>query len=145
MTESTEPRLSICPRCRAIFVQDISPVCTKCIHAEDSDYALIRDALVEDPGMGQEELAQAAGVTLVCVMRMLEEKQLASERPGNDAICGQCGEPALSDAKRLCIGCLLDLDRRLGEEVRVAQRNKKPPVRGVARHVHEVLTAKRRG
>ncbi len=145
MTESREPRLSNCPRCRAIFVRDMSCVCPKCIHAEDTDYSLIRDALAANPELGPEALAHTAGVPLSCVMRMIDEQQLASDSPNNGAICGQCGEEAISQAKRLCIACLLDLDRRLGEELRVAQLNKRPPVRGVARHVHEVLTAKRRG
>jgi len=124
---------------------DISRVCTKCIHAEDTDYSLIRDALLENPEMGSEALAHTAGVTIACVMRMIDTEQLASESPDNSAICGQCGADAISQAKRLCIACLLDLDRRLGEELRIAQLNKRPPVRGVARHVHEVLSAKRRG
>ena len=144
MPISQEPKLSNCPRCRAVFVRLDSSVCCKCIHAEDTDFSLIRDALAENPALAPEELAYTAGVTFAGVLRMLDEEHLASESPDNGAICGQCGDPAISNAKRLCVRCLLDLDRRLGEELKLAQQNKKLPPRGVARHVHASFTAKRR-
>ena len=43
MTSKHEPRLSNCPRCRAIFVRGEMPVCAKCIHAEDADYVEVSE------------------------------------------------------------------------------------------------------
>ena len=144
MSVQQEPKLASCPRCRAIFVRTDWPVCRKCIHAEEADFSLMRDALSEHPNLTPERLATAANVTLACVLRMLDEEQLSNDTPEDSPECKQCRAPALNNGQGLCIACLLDLDRRLGEELETARANKKPPIRGVAHHVHEELASKRR-
>ena len=143
MSVDLEPKLASCPRCRAIFVSMDWAVCQKCVHAEEADFSLMRDVLSRNPNLTPERLARNANVTLACVLRMLDEKQLSNDKPGGTSICNQCKAPALDNGQGLCIGCLLDLDRRLGEELNTARANKRPPIRGVAHHVHEMLSAKR--
>ena len=144
MSVQHEPDLANCPRCRAIFVPGEWQVCQKCIHAEEADFSLIRDALSENPDLDPKKLAQSVSVTLRCVLRMLDDEQLSNENPDRSPECKQCGAPAVKNGQGLCISCLLDLDRRLGQELNAARLNKKPPIRGVARHVHEMLCSKRR-
>ena len=144
MSVVREPKLASCPRCRAIFVRTDWPVCQKCVYAEEADFSLMRDALSENPHLTPDKLSKTAKVTLACVLRMLDDKQLSNENPGGPPECAQCQAPALNNGQGLCLGCLLDLDRRLGEELKRARANKKPPLRGVARHVHEILSSKRR-
>ena len=144
MSVRQEPKLASCPRCRAIFVLTDWSVCGKCIHAEETDFSLMRDVLSQSPNLTPERLAMAANVTLACVLRMLDEEQLSNASPEGSPECKQCGAPALNNGQGLCIGCLLDLDRRLGQELNTARANRKPPIRGVARHVHDMLTSKRR-
>ncbi len=144
MSVQQEPKLASCPRCRAIFVRTDWSVCQKCIHAEEADFSLMRDALSENPNLAPERLAMTACVTLACVLRMLDDEQLSNDNPESAPECKQCGAPALNNGQGLCLGCVLDLDRRLGQELDTARANKKPPIRGVARHVHEMLSSKRR-
>ncbi len=144
MSVQKEPHLANCPRCRAIFVRTEWGVCQKCVHAEEGDFSLIRDVLSECPNLTPEELAGRASVTLACVLRMLDEEELTNQNPDSHVQCTQCSAQAINNGHGLCIGCFLDLYRRIGEELAVARSNQKPPVRGVAYHVHDLLHAKRR-
>ncbi len=144
MSVQKEPSLANCPRCRAIFVRTEWNVCQKCIHAEEGDFSLIRDAASKNPDLTPVELASSASVTLACVLRMLDEKELSNQNPDSHVQCSQCSAQAVNNGHGLCISCLLDLDRRLGEELKIARSNQKPPVRGTAHHVHDQLSAKRR-
>ena len=139
-----EPSLANCPRCRAIYVRTEWHVCHKCIHAEEADFSLIRDALSRNSNLTPDELAFSSSVTLASVLRMLDEEELSNQNPDSQVQCSQCKAQALNNGRGLCIGCLLDLDRRLGEELNIARANRKPRLRGVAYHVHELLSAKRR-
>lgn len=143
MSVLKEPTLANCPRCRAIFVRTEWGVCQKCVHAEEGDFSLIRDVLSECPNLTPEVLAFRVSVTLACVLRMLDEEELTNQNPDRHVQCSQCRAQALNNGHGLCIGCLLDLDRRIGEELVVARSNQRPPLRGVAYHVHALLQAKR--
>ena len=144
MPVQKEPGLANCPRCRALFVRTEWYVCPKCIHAEEADFRLIRDALSNDSNLPPDELAIHSSVTLACVLRMLDEEELSNQNPDSQVQCSQCSAQAVNNGRGLCIRCLLDFDRRLGEELIIARSNQKPPLRGVAHHVHEQMTAKRR-
>ncbi len=144
MSVQQEPSLANCPRCKAIFVRFEWHVCQKCIHTEEADFSLIRDVLSKKPDLTPDELAISSSVTLACVLRMLDEEELTNQNPDSEVQCIRCSAQALNNGHGLCISCLLDLDRRLREELNVARSNQKPPPRGVAYHVHQLLTAKRR-
>lgn len=144
MSVQQEPSLANCPRCKAIFVCFEWHVCQKCIHAEEADFSLIRDVLSKKPDLTPDELALSSSVTLACVLRMLDEAELTNQNSDSEAQCVRCSAQALNNGHGLCISCLLDLDQRLREELIVARSNQKPPLRGVAHHVHEEMSAKRR-
>jgi len=145
MRQKPEPKLAKCGRCKTLYVRTHSHVCSRCLDAEDSDFLRIRDVLVEHPtlNLAPEELADAANVTIACILRMLDQDMLAAEGD-EEILCGKCGAPAISVVQRLCTACMFDLDRQLSMELSVARLNRPDPLNGVAHHVHQMLDAKRR-
>lgn len=106
-----------CPRCKKLFDKTSSAVCSKCQPDEDADYEKIRAVLDRAPSLRAEQVATEAGVTVQCVMRMLDEGLIANIDMTRDIKCGRCGAPAISFNKKLCQGCL----DKLNAEVAAAQ------------------------
>ena len=109
--------LSACPRCKKVFDKTHSSVCSRCQDAEDDDYDKIRAVLDRCPDLNAEGVAQAAGVAVECVMRMLDEGLISNVNLMEKVACGRCGGPAISVNKRLCAACL----EALNAEVMQAQ------------------------
>ncbi|HUW60704.1 MAG TPA: hypothetical protein VMZ06_06825 [Candidatus Bathyarchaeia archaeon] len=100
-----------------MFDKGISLVCSKCQPDEDADYEKIRAVLDRLPHLNVETAAAEAGVTVACVMRMLDEGLIANANLAENIKCGRCGAPAISLTKRLCQACL----DKLNVEVAAAQ------------------------
>ena len=143
MGAKQESKLAKCGRCKTLFVRAHSHVCERCVDAEDSDFIRIRDVVVEQPHLGLEELAEEANVQVTTVLRMMHQDLLAAG--ADKALCGRCGAPALNLTQRLCTGCMFDLDRELSVELNAIRMKLPRSLRGVAHHVHAMLSSKRRG
>lgn len=114
--------LSKCARCKKLFSKIQSPVCPRCQPDEDADFAKIHHVIGKHAGLKAEEIAAQAEVDLGCVMRMLNEGRLGFEVLTEKPVCGRCGAPAISMAKRLCESCLAELDRECASAIRDIQK-----------------------
>lgn len=110
-------RLAKCARCNKLFNKIVSEVCNLCQPEEDSDFGRIQDVLSRESHLNAEEVAEAAGVGLDCVLRMLREGRIDNISHENNATCGRCGAPAISTSKRLCQRCLVNLDRECAQAI----------------------------
>ena len=104
-------KLSKCARCGKLFNKIISDVCIVCQPAEEEDFRLIRDVLAGNDGLNVQQVADEANVPVECVIRLLREGRIDNVTHDEDATCGRCGAPAISETKRLCQRCLVNLDR----------------------------------
>jgi len=115
--------LEKCARCGKLYGRIHSLICPKCQPAEDIDFSKIHNVIRRNEGLKATEIAEAAGVELDCVMRMLGEGRLRFEVTNEKPTCGRCGEPAISMAKRLCERCLAELDRECAAAMRELQKD----------------------
>ena len=143
-----------CARCSGIHDRIRSPVCLECQPDEDADYEKIRDAVSENPHLNAQQVAEATGVTVDCVLRMLDDGQITTDDLTIPIKCGRCGAPAISRTKRLCQRCLQELNQevaaaveRLRKELRADREGLHPrwEIRPSSTYkVHEALARKRR-
>lgn len=105
--------ISKCDRCGKIFDKVRAPICPACEPLEEEDYETVRKALVEKPGQSAEDLAEATGVTLECVLRLLSSGRIETTSANLGVKCGRCGAPAISISKKLCESCLQKLNADL--------------------------------
>jgi hypothetical protein len=111
---------------------------------EESDFARIKDIIEQDPNLSAEELAERANVTVACVFRMLDEGLIANSHDDDDFTCGRCGSPAIGPRQRLCMSCLMELDRELSLELnQVRLRNKANEMKGTAQNIRDAMEEKR--
>ena len=146
--------LARCGRCDRVFDQIRSPVCPRCLKDENHDYAKIREVLYESPGLAPEEVAERAEVSRACVMRMIDEGEIADEGLLPKSVCGICGAPAIGVGKRLCERCLMRLDNDVRDTIskmrEKMEHNKRimfiagQPGPAHAEQVHDALRKKRR-
>lgn len=136
-------RLTKCVRCNHIFVLVKSRVCPTCQHAEDKDFDVVREVLDRHPGISPEDLVEASGVKLDCVMRLLAEGRIQAENFGPPPKCGRCNAMAISHTLRLCVACHTKINRECGEAIRAiqAQIQRKPP--SSLHKTHEMVEQKR--
>ena len=110
--------LAQCPRCNQMFNKKGAPVCPKCEPDEDANYETLRRSMEERPDLIPTQIAELTGVTLDCILRLIEEGRIATLTDHRaNAVCGRCGAPAISLSKRLCESCL----QKLNSEVAKAQ------------------------
>lgn len=110
-------KLAKCARCDKLFNKILSEVCNNCQPDEDSDYGRIQDVLSQESTLNVEEVAEAAGVGLDCVLRMMREGRIDNVTQEVNVTCGRCGAPAISVSKRLCQRCLANLDRECAQAI----------------------------
>ncbi len=127
-----------CGRCGKIFSSFTSKVCAACETEEEKDYARIRELLHETPGLSAEEVAEGAGVTLECVLRMLEAGRIQNEVFSDPVKCGRCGAPAISMRARLCQACLSKLDGECAKAMNELRANIHHTSAAQAVEIHEV-------
>lgn len=105
-----------CPRCKSRLILATKGVCEKCEEAEFEDYNKVRDALEQHPECSGPELAEAAGVSLDCIKRMLARDMIVDVHDRtNVPACGVCGKPAISHKKKICAACLQTLRTRAAD------------------------------
>ncbi len=141
----TDSKLSKCPRCHKLFTKSNSLVCQVCQPREDEDYLLITEVLAENVGLGVEGLAAKAGVTVSCVLRMLDSGRIEAAEVNEMIKCGRCGRPAISKSKRLCQACLVKMDQEWAETVQEMRQSLAPKKTLHAHSVHEAVQKKRQG
>jgi len=100
-----------------MFTKVKSPVCPGCQDAEDVDQEKVREVLAKDDKLNTEEVARLADVDIAVVRRMVDDGLVVQSTGGERPVCGRCGSPAISMAKKLCQGCL----EKLNQEVSRAQ------------------------
>ena len=127
-----------CPRCKGVFNKISALVCPKCQAPEEEDYERIRELMADHEERTVQELAEAADTDRGTVMRMLE-LGLISDIRDETFKCGRCGAPAISAARKLCQGCLSELDRKVSQVKNELLIPKTP-----ADSVHSSVEAKRR-
>lgn len=137
-------KLDNCARCRRVFPRVQSPVCPDCQPMEDADYEKIRDVLDYDSEYSAEEVAEAAEVSIECVLRMLDAGMISSAVFGDEVRCGRCGAPAISRSKRLCRACVIKLDAEFTKAVSQTRLNKRAQEEAAAEKVREMVDAKRK-
>jgi NMD protein affecting ribosome stability and mRNA decay len=115
--------LARCARCGKLYEKIRSAICPACQPVEDEDYEKIRKALEEKPGQSAEDLAEATGVDIECVLRLLSEGRIETAAANLGVKCGRCGAPAISLSKKLCEACL----RKLNAELAIQQSKVKLP------------------
>ncbi len=120
--------LAKCPRCDRIFNKIDAPVCLSCMPDEDADYETLRKSLEEQPNLTPQEIADATGVSLDCILRLIEAGRLATMPDlQTNVSCGRCGAPAISVTKRLCESCLQKLNSEVAKaqaSIKLAQKKK---------------------
>ncbi len=146
--------LAKCARCNGIFDKIRSAVCGRCMEDEEQDYVKIRDILDDNPSMKASEVAEVAGVTLACVLRMVDDGRLVNETLLDPVKCGRCGQPAIGRNQRLCYRCLLKLDQEVMASVNELKDKMKQSSgemyqrrqigRAHAYHVRDMMDSKRR-
>ena len=104
-------------------------VCPACVASEQADYERVRNALQKDPEVSAELISDATGVSLACVMRMIDSERIAMAEGGVDVRCGQCGARAISVSKKLCEACLAKLEQKIARETRKIKLPDKNPAR----------------
>ena len=109
--------LAQCARCRRVFPVVRSPACPECQRDEDAEFDKIRDVLDYDSTLSPEETAEAAGVSVDCVLRIVDAGLVSDANVAEVPKCGRCGKPAISRSKRLCEDCVTKLDAQFTKAV----------------------------
>ena len=108
--------LTKCIRCVKLFNKIDNPLCGDCIPVEEDDFDTIRTFVSVNEDKNANEVSEATGVDLKCVLRMIDNGNIAtiSHNAGKiGAQCGQCGAPALSATQKLCQDCLDKLNLKM--------------------------------
>lgn len=134
-------KLSTCARCNKLFNKILTEVCNNCQPDEDADFSRIQDVLSRGKHLNAEDVAEKAEVGVDCVLRMLREGRIEHVDHDSAATCGRCGAPAISNAKRLCQRCLVNLDRECAQAIQdLRQRLVVPHKEGTTR-MNDVMAA----
>ena len=117
--------IASCPRCNETFSKDgESMVCDNCEAAEESDYETVRLYVADHPDCTPSDVVEATGLERELVLRVVDSGRVAQVESAGTIVCGKCGAPAISLAKRLCEACLAELDSQLA---RTKSQIKLPP------------------
>ncbi len=138
--------LATCARCKKMFNKVRSPVCPKCVPAEDEDMEKVRKVLNEEEGLGAEAVAEKAEVDIRVVLRMVEQGLVQDVSLSGSFSCGRCGAPAISPTKRLCQACLSKLEQEVAQMKASIKLQQKPNanVGNLKDSVHASVEHKRR-
>lgn len=137
--------LASCVRCNKMFNKIHAPVCPACMPDEDADQEKIRAVLAEHNDLKPEAVAESAGVDLAVVNRMVHDGLVAQISGLEKAVCGKCGAPAISMAKKLCEACLDKLNTEVGmAQAKIKLAQKKAPEIGGYINVRKAFEDKRK-
>jgi hypothetical protein len=121
--------LASCPRCKRLFQKVRASVCLHCAPIEELDYDCVRRHLQQHEDDTAEQVAEATGVALNCIMRLASDGRIQFTAPGDAIKCGRCGAPAISATKRLCKSCLGKLNSEIAAQQTKMNLPKPKPVR----------------
>ncbi len=100
-----------CPECGRLFELMVRDLCPKCIDKEEADFALIKNFLRQNPGMGISEVCEETGVTEKKVLQLIRTGRLLLETGNMNVNCECCGKPI--ESGRYCDSCYSLLDKNL--------------------------------
>ena len=137
--------LAKCDRCDKLFAKTDTPICPKCVPDEEKDHEAVRSCLNEHPNLSAEAISELTGVTIKCVMRMIDEGLVTNSLFTGAMKCGKCGAPAISASKKLCNACLEEMNRRVAKQRSQLEQQTVKSVR-VGEHatVRQTIEEKRR-
>tara|TARA_R110001592_G_scaffold66047_1_gene202719 strand:+ start:391 stop:780 length:390 start_codon:yes stop_codon:yes gene_type:complete len=129
-----------------MFTKVSSPVCRNCQEEEDADFEKIHEVISKDETLNVKQVAEASGVDVAVVRRMVEEGLVAQVTLGDTSVvCGQCGAPAISMSKKLCQACLDKLNVQVSKAQAQIKLTKKQDVQiGEYNNAREAFQAKRK-
>ncbi|PCJ67067.1 MAG: hypothetical protein COA73_00165 [Candidatus Hydrogenedentota bacterium] len=137
--------LTKCVRCEKLFNKVNGPVCSVCMPTEETDFDTIRSTIEDNPDINAETVSELSGVSVACVLRMMDSGLISNISLGDKVKCGQCGAPAISPTKKLCQNCLESLNRKMLDARKSIQLNQKKKVEsGGYNSVRELIDAKKR-
>jgi len=137
--------LAKCVRCEKLFDKKDKSVCPACQPDEETDYELVRECLAENPDFSAEAVAEATGVSVNCVSRMIDEGLIVNTAALGEIKCGRCGAPAISASKKLCHGCLEKMNQNVAKQRTQLELARKKSVQiGEYAGVRETIEAKRK-
>lgn len=120
--------LARCPRCDKMYQKEKDKVvCEGCVEAEEADQDKVSTYVSAHPDCAPTEVAEVTGVDINVVKRMVDQGRIAQvteDVKARAVRCGRCGAPAISFSKKLCEGCLADLNSELA---RTKSNIKLPP------------------
>jgi predicted amidophosphoribosyltransferase len=107
--------LASCPRCEKLFERQDAEVCPACRPDEEADSEKVRDLVEAQPGLSAEAVSEETGVGVDVVLRLIDQGRIANVAVSGEVVCGRCGAPAISTAKRLCQKCLSEMNIELAK------------------------------
>jgi hypothetical protein len=119
-------------------------VCPDCEPDEERDFNAVREVLQQSHDLNVEQVAEAAGVSTACVLRLVDEGRISSAVPGAVIPCGRCGAPAISASKKLCERCLMNLDRDFASALKTLNSHRKLRPQSSLNKTHDSFAGKRR-
>lgn len=137
--------LTKCERCEKLFDKVKGSVCPACLPQEEADYEIIRECLAGNPDLNAEAMSELTGVAVSCVLRMVDAGQISHAVYSSEVKCGRCGQPAISQTKKLCHGCLEEMNQRIAKQRKSIELDRKKTVEiGEYGGVREAVQAKRK-
>jgi predicted amidophosphoribosyltransferase len=103
--------LANCEGCNKVFNKLTTPLCPACIEQEETDLKTVNEALRAEPNQTVAQLSEQTGVSKKTILRLLQDKRIASEANLVDMKCGKCGAPAVSLSVKLCKRCAAEMSR----------------------------------
>lgn len=106
--------LANCPRCGAVFVQMMRPICQSCYQAEEKDFQTVYTFLKSHKNReaSLQEIAASTEVDESIIIKFIREKRLrTSEFPALGYPCERCGTSIQTG--HICANCSDELKREL--------------------------------
>ena len=110
-----------CQNCGTVFVGDSGLLCPKCSAEDEKSFNQLKKYLAENPDVSAEKAAEAVGVDIKVILRLLRNGRLEVKRPKGEASCLGCGISISSGF--YCPQCSADQKRKSSGP---------PPGKGVA-------------
>ncbi len=85
-----------CSNCNKVFPGKRGSFCPDCMLAEDRAFDAIKVHLLENPEASAEEVAEAIGLDIKVILRLLRAGRLKVKHPEAKLVCKGCGNPIKS-------------------------------------------------
>jgi hypothetical protein len=105
----------------------------------------VRECLSAQPDLAAEAIHEITGVSIACILRMIDQGVVTSNLLTGTVKCGKCGAPAIGPSKRLCHACLDQMNQQVAKQRSALQQTQRKHVPiGEAARVHRTIEEKRR-